>query len=199
MKTLYGHDFYQSRHQQTQYSAKTILTLVLAALPKTNSAVDFGCGVGTWLAMLHENGVEEIQGFDGPWVEHNLLEIPEQNFRQANLEEKINLDKKYDLAISLEVAEHLHPDKAKVFIETLANAADFVLFSAAIPFQGGKGHINEQWPDYWSELFNGHAYDAVDLIRQQIWHENEIPLWYRQNLLLYVKRERKPELKFSPN
>ncbi|MSS76123.1 MAG: methyltransferase domain-containing protein, partial [Methyloglobulus sp.] len=85
--------FYQSRHQQTQYAANTILTLALAALPKTKSAVDFGCGVGTWLTVLKEKGVEDIQGFDGSWVEQSLLEIPKQNFRQVNLEDKINLDK----------------------------------------------------------------------------------------------------------
>lgn len=113
------------------------------------------------------------------------------------MEDKINLDKKYDLAISLEVAEHLRPEKAMDFIETLVNAADFVLFSAAIPFQGGKGHINEQWPDYWSALFNEHAYEAVDFIRQRIWNENQIPLWYRQNIVLYVKRDRKSELKLG--
>ena len=199
MKSLYGHNFYQSRHQKTQYSADTILNHLLAVLPEIRSAADFGCGVGTWLAALKEKGVQDIQGFDGPWVERNLLQIPQENFRHVNLDGHIKPYRRLDLAISLEVAEHLPPEKAGDFVETLVNTADFILFSAAIPYQGGKGHINEQWPNYWASLFNEQGYEAVDVIRRQIWNDSNIPVWYRQNLLLYVKRERLKDLKLAPD
>jgi hypothetical protein len=197
MKSLYGDYFYQTRHQKTHYSADTILTLLLAALPEIKSAADFGCGVGTWLSVLKEKGVPDIQGFDGPWVEQNLLQIPQENFRQINLEDPIQPERSYDLAISLEVAEHLPAEKAGDFIETLVNTADFVLFSAAIPYQGGKGHLNEQWQDYWAALFKAQGYEAVDFIRRQIWNDAGIPIWYRQNLLLYVKQARLKELQLT--
>jgi hypothetical protein len=170
---------------------------LLAVLPEIKSAGDFGCGVGTWLAVLKDKGIQDIQGFDGPWVERSMLQIPQENFRQVNLEDHIKPDRQFDLAISLEVAEHLRPEKAGDFVETLVNRADFVLFSAAIPYQGGKGHINEQWPDYWAALFKAQGYEAVDVIRRQIWNDIKIPVWYRQNLLLYVKRERLKDLKLT--
>ena len=151
--------------------------------------------LGTWLSVLKEKGVREIQGIDGPWVERDLLEIPRQNFRQVNLEERVNLDKKYDFAITLEVAEHLSDKTAIRFVDSLVSASDFILFSAAIPFQGGRGHINEQWPDYWADLFNERGYVPLDFVRRNIWNDKQIPVWYRQNILMFVKKEQMQRVK----
>lgn len=189
MKKNYGHDFYRDRHQKTVYSARVVLSIVLNTLPPVHSAIDFGCGVGTWLSILKEKGVTEIRGIDGPWVEQDLLEIPRENFRQVDFEESIVLEKKYDLAISLEVAEHLSKGSARSFIESLVGASDFILFSAAIPYQGGRGHINEQWPDYWADLFAERGYVALDFVRKNIWNDKQIPFWYRQNILMFAKRD----------
>ncbi|MBC8392044.1 MAG: methyltransferase domain-containing protein [Deltaproteobacteria bacterium] len=195
MKKNYRYDFYTNRHQKTVYSANNILSIVVNTLPKVDSAVDFGCGVGTWLSILKEKGVKEILGIDGPWVEKSLLEIPQQSFHRVDLEDEIKLNRRYDLAISLEVAEHLRPEAAKTFVESLVNSSDFILFSAAIPFQGGSNHINEQWPNYWVTLFNERGYAVLDFIRREIWDEEKIPTWYRQNTLMFVKQERVKELK----
>lgn len=200
MKDTYGHDFYKDRHQKTVYSAKTVLGIVLDVLPPVHSAIDFGCGVGTWLSVLKEKGATEIQGMDGPWVDQDLLEIPKQNFREVDFEKTIGSDKKYDLAITLEVAEHLREKNAATFVNSLVGASDFVLFSAAIPFQGGKGHINEQWPEYWAEKFADRGYVVLDLVRRKIWNDKEIPFWYRQNILLFVNKEQLDKIKLvEPN
>jgi hypothetical protein len=197
MKNHYGHDFYADRHQETVYSANTVLSLVLDALPPVRSSIDFGCGLGTWLSVLKEKGICEIQGLDGPWVEHNLLEIPREDFREINFEETITLEKRYDLAITLEVAEHVSQESATSFVESLVRASDFVLFSAAIPFQGGTGHVNEQWPDYWVEIFATRGYVALDLVRNKIWNDKNIPFWYRQNILLFVKKEKMSSIRVA--
>lgn len=189
MKNIYRQNFYTNRHRKTAYSAQTILALVLDALPQVHSVVDFGCGVGTWLSVLKERGISKIRGLDGPWVDQNLLEIPKEDFRNANFEELIVLEERFDLAITLEVAEHVSKESARIFVESLVSASDFVLFSAAIPFQGGEGHVNEQWPEYWVELFAAKGYDTFDFVRREIWNDNKIPFWYRQNILLFAKRE----------
>jgi hypothetical protein len=197
MESIYGHDFYKDRHQRTLYSANKVLEIVIDALPKIHSAVDFGCGVGTWLSVLKSHGTDKIQGLDGPWVKSEILEIPQHDFCQINFEEPIKLDQKYDLAITLEVAEHLTDAVADKFISSLVRASDFVLFSAAIPHQGGDGHINEQWPDYWSNLFVQKGYVALDLIRSKIWNDQKVPIWYRQNIFLFVKKDRLGDVKLS--
>ena len=197
MESIYGYDFYKDRHQRTLYSANKVLEIVIDALPEIHSAVDFGCGVGTWLSVLKSHGADKIQGLDGPWVKSELLEIPQQDFRQINFEEPIKLDQKYDLAVTLEVAEHLTDAVADKFISSLVRASDFVLFSAAIPHQGGDGHVNEQWPDYWSNLFAQKGYVALDLIRSKIWNDRKVPIWYRQNIFLFVKKDRLGDVKLS--
>lgn len=194
MKKSYKHNFYKDRHQGTIDAANTILSLVIDMIPEVRSGVDFGCGVGTWLSVLKERGADEVLGLEGSWVDENLLKITKQELSQVNFEEGVALDKKYDIAISLEVAEHLKSDTAPGFVEAITNASDFVLFSAAIPFQGGTNHVNEQWPDYWIELYEARGYCLIDFIRMKIWDDDSIPFWYKQNILMFVKEDRVKDL-----
>ena len=117
------------------------------------------------------------------------LVIPENLFMKHNLNERLILDRTFDLAICLEVAEHISEKCAKTFIDTLTSLAPAVLLSAAIPGQGGKGHVNEQWPDYWADFFMQKDYQPIDFIRKKVWNDNRVAWWYSQNILLFVKRE----------
>ncbi|MES1926324.1 class I SAM-dependent methyltransferase [Salinisphaera sp. T31B1] len=193
--TRYAHDFYDDRHAQTGYAAERMLALVAEVVPPIRSAVDIGCGVGTWLSVLANRGVERLQGFDGPWVADELLEIRRDQFARRDLSKEIaRPDQRYDLAISLEVAEHLPADSADTFVRSLTNQSDFVLFSAAIPHQGGKHHVNEQWIEYWVDRFQSHDYVGLDVLRMPLWSDERIQRWYRQNAVLFAARTRVPEL-----
>jgi hypothetical protein len=188
MMNTYSEGYYENRHERTIYPANVILSILLEQVPKIQSAVDIGCGVGTWLAVLKEKGVEEIKGLDGKWVNQDLLEIPRDSFTPVDLSQMpIQLPQRYDLAISLEVAEHLSPDLTDGFVSSLAALADRVLFSAAIPFQGGRRHVNEQWQHSWAERFRAHGYDVYDFIRPRIWTNDRIPFPYRQNILFFSR------------
>ena len=183
----YSRSTYLDRHRRTVYSANAILSILRKQLPGIRSAVDIGCGVGTWLSVLRENGVSDVLGVDGGWVDPGLLVIPKEDFKQVELDKTdVRLPRKYDLAISLEVGEHLPPDRAERFVRSLTELSDCVLFSAAIPFQQGKGHVNEQWPSYWARLFSARGYAAHDFIRPMIWNDAQIPFWYRQNILVFA-------------
>lgn len=133
------------------------------------------------------------------WVDEKLLKIPADRFRRADLSCPLNLERRFDLAICLEVAEHLPPERADGFVAELAGAADFVLFSAAIPFQGGYGHVNEQWPSYWAERFAARGFAVRDWVRPRLWTDVSIPNWYRENLLLFVAERRLAELAPAPD
>jgi hypothetical protein len=128
-----------------------------------------------------------------------MLNIPKENFREVELDKDIEVDKKYDMAISLEVAEHLPEKSAKSFVHALTRASDIILFSAAVPLQGGTNHINEQWPNYWWSLFKEHGFVAIDFLRKQIWDEEKVAFWYRQNIILYVKKEILSTIKIGPS
>jgi SAM-dependent methyltransferase len=161
---------------------------MVMSLLEPRSVCDVGCAQGAWLAVFKEHGVERILGIDGDYVERDQLKIDEREFLAADLEQGVPVAGRFDLAVSLEVAEHLAPESAPLFIDGLVELAPAVLFSAAIPGQGGRGHVNEQWPGVWSELFGRHDYVAIDCIRARIWLERSVNVWYRQNTLLFVHR-----------
>lgn len=165
------------------------------------SVVDVGCGIGTFLHVCKDLGVSEVLGVDGDWVDRNLLfgHITSHEFRTVDLTAEMPLDlPKYDLAICLEVAEHLEDSHAAALVKTLVNASDCVLFSAAIPGQGGQNHANEQWPEYWAALFSSHDYILADVIRPLVWDEPRISWWYRQNCFLAVRSDKREILKRFP-
>lgn len=195
MNSLYKEDFYKERHRKTVHAAETISALVREHVPDIRSAVDFGCGVGTWLSVFQRHGATEVLGLDGDWVERNMLEIDAACFRPVHMEDVTPLDRRFDLAISLEVAEHLPETRADAFVNVLTQASDIVLFSAAIPDQGGVGHVNEQWPDYWAAKFAARGFSPLDFIRMHIWDDESIPYWYRQNIVLFVREEKLSELR----
>ena len=192
----YDEKFYSGQKNGSFKSASAILPLV-AKLVHPRTVVDVGCGVGTWLAVWQKIFGSEIYGIDGDYVDRSQLLIDAENFHPANLEERITLQRRFDLAMTLEVAEHLTPARADSFVEDLTRLSDVILFSAAIPAQGGTNHVNEQWQSYWAQKFLRLGYVAVDCIRPQIWTRDDVELWYRQNILLYAKSSelyRYPEL-----
>lgn len=193
----YKDDFYQDRYNKTFYAANRVLSIILDILPNVTSAVDVGCGVGAWLRVLQEKGINEIRGIDGSWVNKNLLAIPTEFFYTQDLANTIDIDRRYDLAISLEVAEHLPPERAYDFVASLTGFSDFVLFSAAIPYQGGTNHFNEQWPEYWANIFKSHGYVVLDVVRKHIWDDRKISFCYKQNILFFVKQSKLPCLKLE--
>jgi hypothetical protein len=191
--TKYTDAFYAKRHERTVYAANTVLAIVLNRIPTVRSAVDVGCGVGTWLSVLRERDID-IQGFDGPWVNTELLTIPRDAFQAVDLSKPLNPQMRFDLAISLEVAEHLPPNAASDFIGTLTSLSDFVLFSAAVCMQGGTGHVNEQWQSYWVGLFAKQGYSVHDFVRPRIWNDDRIDYFYKQNVLLFADTRRRHEV-----
>lgn len=169
-------------------SAKEIVP-ILMELFKPKSVIDLGCGLGDWLYAFKKCGVEEILGVDGDWVNRSNSYIDKNHFQEANLTEFFQLNRKFDLAISLEVAEHLPESAADNFVKTLVSLSDKIVFSAAIPGQGGQNHINEQWHDYWISKFEEHGFYCHDIIRTKIWNNPKVDYWYAQNLFFFIKNK----------
>src|SRR2546427_457469 len=132
----YPPSFYLSHRENARRSAEVIVPLVMEVLP-TASVVDVGCGLGTWLAVFREHGTQTVLGVDADWVPSDQLEIPRESFVVHDLTRPLRLDRTFDLVVALEVAEHLPVASAEMFVDTLIRLGSAILFSAAIPRQGG--------------------------------------------------------------
>ncbi|MBF0249694.1 MAG: hypothetical protein HQL35_03580 [Alphaproteobacteria bacterium] len=168
------------------YSAHVVTKLVSDVF-RPKSVVDFGCALGGWLMAWKNNGVETVQGIDGDYVDLNALLIERGEFLPADLSRPVKLPECYDVAQSVEVAEHLPRASARVLVEGLCTRAPVVLFSAAPPGQGGRGHVNEQPYEYWRDLFAEQGFSLYDWVRPQIRGDHGIQPWYRYNLLLFIR------------
>ena len=184
----YGHDFCQRQSAASFRAALLILPYVVEAAGAPRTVLDVGCGVGSWLRAFQDQIPDiEILGIDHPDIPPDLLMIPRDNFVGMDLREEIDLGSRFDLIMSTEVAEHIDGKYARVFINNLTRHSDIILFSAAIPGQRGRGHVNLRWPSFWIELFAQQGFLCNDFIRPKIWDNVEIPFWYRQNTMLFTR------------
>lgn len=188
----YGAEFYHFLGCFAMQSAQRVVPKLAAVLP-VRSVVDFGCGQGAWLSAWEAKGAS-VTGVDGPYIDTTGLLINPGDFHTADLAGPIDLGRQFDLAQSLEVAEHLPPKKAGQFVDTLTAHGAHVLFSAAVPGQGGENHVNEQPLGYWRAIFRQRGYAAIDYLRPLLRDQPEIARWYRSNMILYVRDEVIPAL-----
>jgi SAM-dependent methyltransferase len=197
--STYNRAFYKRYQSGSNRSAQEVVPLILE-LVKPHSVIDVGCGIGTWLSVFAELGIQDICGVDGKWVDKSLLLIPQNYFLTRDLTQPLRVDRTFDLAMSLEVAEHLPIQYAEGFVESLTRLAPIVVFSAAIPRQGGDHHVNEQFPEYWAGLFKKKKYVVIDPLRKKIWQNPNVESFYSQNILFFVKEtvlENYPSLKVA--
>jgi SAM-dependent methyltransferase len=171
--------------EMNRNSANVLLDRVQEYI-KVTSVLDVGCGLGTWLAIAQSKGFE-IAGVEGPWCETDKLEVDKDLVTITDLEKPIELGRKFDLAICLEVGEHLSEAAAPHLVQTLVSHADHVMFSAAVPFQGGHHHVNEKTLGYWVQHFFKHGYRPLDIFRAKIWYAEDIHWWLKQNLVLFAR------------
>jgi SAM-dependent methyltransferase len=191
----YDAAFFEKVSPGSTKAAEKILPLVWP-LATPSSVVDLGCGNGAWLLVARSLGARQVLGIDGADTAASL-KISSADFIAADLEESLPLvDRQFDLAMCMEVLEHISPLAAERVLDWLCAHSPLVLFSAALPFQGGVHHVNEDWLSNWIGRFDQRSFLVYDLIRPHIWTDNDIPVWYRQNVVVAARRDH-PSLTLS--
>jgi SAM-dependent methyltransferase len=174
-------------------SARVVVPTVIDALG-CRSVLDVGCGTGAWLSVYRDCGISDVTGVDGDYVDRARLMISGERFHAIDVSRAFNLNKTFDLVQSLEVAEHLPPETSRVFVANLVRHGAVVLFSAAVPGQGGENHVNERPYEFWRGLFAEYGYAPYDFLRPQLRDHHEVEAWYRYNSMLYVREDRAASL-----
>jgi hypothetical protein len=129
-------------------------------------------------------GASDVLGIDGPQVSLDQLKIAPSEFLSHDFESRLSIPRPFDLAISLEVIEHIEDQFSDAFLDSLTEASPFILFSGAVPGQGGTYHVNERWPSYWLRKFEMRNCSAFDCIRPAFWRDPYVEWWYAQNTFL---------------
>lgn len=185
---VYNDKFYEHESQTASQSAHYIISSLLEELRfNPTSVIDIGCGLGDFLAEFMKLGVNDTLGIEGEYLAIDKIKVPREHILLHDLREKLIINRRFDLAVCLEVAEHIDEKNSDNLIETLTSASSVILFSAATPGQGGDQHVNEQWPQYWQDKFIKYNYLLIDNLRAKIWDNNEIAWWYRQNIMIACK------------
>ena len=177
---IYTKEFYSGPNRRSYDSARIILPEIIEMFSPM-SVVDYGCGRGTWLTAALELGVEVAVGYEGPWVTQEMLMHPDIELHTQDAEKGVHIEGQFDLAICLEVVEHLKS------VEELCSASKTVLFSGAIPYQGGNGHINERPQSYWVRLFQGYGCKCLDIVRPKHWENEAVGADYKQNCFIFTR------------
>jgi len=180
--TDYNDDFYSQITDASVSAANVVVPWVLQHT-KAYKVIDVGCGTAAWAATAQALGCD-VKGVDAHVPEERLFILPEQ-FERMDLSEGVDCTG-YDLAMTLEVAEHLPESAAAKFVAGLCKAK-YVLWSAAIPGQGGLHHINEQWTTWWAEHFADNGYAGSCDIRWAHWDDRRVAGYYRQNLVVWAR------------
>jgi SAM-dependent methyltransferase len=189
------HDFYDphyhdEKREPARRAAERILPIVLS-LVDVESMLDVGCGPGSWLAVAQRLGVPRVTGVEGEWarawVDDGGTPSHTYDLVFANLEDELILPNSYDLAICIEVVEHLSPARGESFVADLCRCAPHVLLGAAIPGQQGPNHLNTRWVSYWGSCFAAHGFRPLDVVRGQVWNDSALLLPVRQNPVLFVR------------
>ena len=181
----YSHDFYDYIDAGSRRSARAVAGLLLPEI-KITSLLDVGAGHGAWAAEWLAAGVGQVLAVDGDYVQRDQLAIPVGNFLAHDLATPLDLKRRFDLVQTLEVAEHLPHANADLFVDNLIAHGDVILFSAAVPHQGGEHHVNEQPPEYWRSKFAARGFAPFDFVRPALADKDDVMPWYRFNSYIYA-------------
>ena len=183
---VYTRQFYERLDSGCRRSAERVVPMVVE-LVHPESVVDIGCGTGAWLAEFRRFGVREVLGVDGAWVPKELLHIAADEFTVWDFNVPLHLDRQFDLVVSLEVAEHLPESSAEAFVVSLTSLGPVILFSAAVPGQGGDGHVNEKPLVWWEALFASHGYWCHRNFGAQFANDRQVEWWYSRNMVFFIR------------
>jgi SAM-dependent methyltransferase len=187
--TPYDESFFADMETTARASALRVVPVAVRSW-RPRHVVDVGCGQGVWAAAFEAMGVPTV-AIDGEYVRREQLLTP--TFLAWDLTQPLPAIGRFDLCVCLEVAEHLPAAAAGTLVESLAAASDRILFSAAVPGQGGTGHINEQPHGYWIEHFERLGFDADIGWRDRFGGDEDVAWWYRRNLVVFERRQPRPD------
>jgi SAM-dependent methyltransferase len=147
------------------------------------SVVDFGCGLGTYVAAMRLAGID-ARGYDG---NPHTAELTGGSCGVLDLTERHWLGRAFDVVVCLEVLEHIPGAMESLALDNLdRHCGRWLVLSWAAPDQGGHGHVNERPADYVAEAMLGRGFEREKKHRDRLraaafrgWHRRNLTVWRR--------------------
>jgi SAM-dependent methyltransferase len=189
-------DIYSPKYYQTMVEpyAQRSAPQMAKSIAKTfhpESVIDIGCGSGALLVALRKLGVRRLLGLDAAEAGLDIARARGLDTRKFDVTaDRWRRNACYDVAVSMETAEHLPEDAADRYVALLCSLAPVIIFTAAQPGQGGVGHLNEQPREYWAGLFKAqdmHSADEIVTAWQPLWAAAGVADFYTRNLMIFQR------------
>ncbi len=195
---IYNKDFFLSNQKEGLKIAEWFISL-LQDIFEFQSLIDLGCATGHYLFYALKEGVSDVLGVEGSPAAFSNLLVDKKYIIQHDLRKPLNLNRKYDIALSIEVAEHIDKKYSDVYLKSMCDCSDLIIFTAATPNQGGKCHVNEQPHKWWIEKFKKHSFrfdkKMTDLLRRKIKENAEagkfIVFWLEPNIMVFCRESKR--------
>lgn len=197
METLGDYDdIYSPKYYQTlvePYARKSVPHMARSIVETFHpqSVIDIGCGSGALLVELRKLGVRLLLGLDFSDAGLDIARARGLDVRKFDITtDRWTGKEMFDVAVSMETAEHLPASAADRYVELLCSLAPVVIFTAAHPGQGGIGHLNEQPPEYWKRLFTAQGFQPLEKVVsdwQTDWRSASVARFYTNNLMIFQR------------
>jgi hypothetical protein len=184
---IHRHGYWIGEDILCQHFTDFQLATALAHFFKTvgaSSVVDLGCGTADYVKILRSHQIF-CEGYDG---NPDTFKLSGGVARVADLSQPLDLGKKFDWVMSLEVGEHLPKEFEKTFIENLSrHALHGIVLSWAIQGQGGFGHFNEQDNDYIKSVILPYGYTNDIYAENMLRNYSRLP-WFKNTIMVFSKK-----------
>jgi SAM-dependent methyltransferase len=183
---IYDSDYFERYVEPLASASAPVMAESIVAEFNPASVVDVGCGTGALLAALQRAGLECL-GLD--YSEASLRMAQARGLRV----EKLDLcsaspgPRHFDVAISVEVAEHLPERCVDRYVDYLCHLAPAIVFTAATPGQGGWAHLNEQPHEFWIAKFRDRGFELVQEVSERWrhqWKRSNVAWFYHTNVMI---------------
>lgn len=182
---MYNKRYFQTIEQAEKVQAESLAD-ILIEMYDPKSVGDVGCATGLYLVPFLTRGVVAV-GWDSADYAVDQKLVP--GVEKADITETM-VGINVDLAICLEVLEHIDNDLCGGVIQNLVNMSELIIFSAAQPGQKGTGHINCKPKKHWETLFNIRGYNRDPEAEARILDhvtKNDHAEWFKNNLQVFKR------------